>query len=105
MHVSTGAFAVNVFMSIVSLAATVIWLLMWRHARCGYMLLLCAGWAGLCLYWSLIAVSAGSNPVWSRADLALAIRAVLLVSGAVLVWGKIALLRTAWRYSAGRNST
>ena len=55
--------------------------------RQGYYLPLSLGWLGLCVYWSLIAISAGPNPVWPRADIATPIRLLLLVSMATLALG------------------
>lgn len=96
VHVTWGAFAVNVAASIASLAFATLWLIAWRRARAGYMLLLAVGWFGLCVYWGLLAVSAGPDPVLSRANIATMVRYLLLVSMAAMAAGKVALLRLAW---------
>jgi hypothetical protein len=49
-----------------ALSSAAVWLLLWRRARAPYMLLLLAGWLGLCLYWSMLAISSGPAPVVDR---------------------------------------
>lgn len=100
MHVSQGAFVVNLIASVAALLFALLWLAAWRRTRHGYMLLLAAGWAGLCVYWGMLAVSAGSNPVIDRATIAAVIRGELLVSIALLATGKAAMLRLAWKLQA-----
>lgn len=99
MHVSIGAFEVNAVASVGALLFGGVWLLMWQRARTGYMLLLAAGWCALCIYWGLIAISAGYAPVWTRAELSPYIRATLLLAVLLLAWGKVALMWLAWRCS------
>ncbi len=100
MHVLWGAFEVNVIASVASLLFALLWLAAWHRTRHGYMLLLAAGWLGLCGYWGMIAVSAGSAPVISRATIAGVIREWLLVTIALLAAGKLAWLRAAWKAQA-----
>ena len=94
---SWGAYEVNVIASVASLLFALLWLAGWRRTRHGYLLLLAAGWAGLCMYWGMIAISAGSAPLLSRAAIASVLREQLLVSIAFLVAGKLAMLRLAYR--------
>jgi hypothetical protein len=103
VHVSWGAFEVNVTASVASLLFALIWLAGWRRTRHGYMLTLAAGWVGLCAYWGMIAISAGPAPEISRAAIASVIREELLVSIALLAAGKLAMLRLAYRYRAGNG--
>lgn len=98
---SWGAYEVNLIASIAALAFALLWLIAWIRTRCAYMLPLAAGWLGLCVYWGLIAVSAGVEPMLSRAAIATAVRELLLVSVGLLALGKGALLRLAWRHKAG----
>ncbi len=102
MHVSWGAFEVNATASVAALLFALIWLATYRRGRRGYMLLMAAGWAGLCVYWGMIAVSAGDAPVVSRAVIASVLRETLLVSIALLAAGKAAMLRLAWRLQGHR---
>ena len=100
LHVSWGAYEVNVTASIAALLFALLWLAAWLRTRHAYMLLLAAGWAGLCVYWGMIAVSAGSAPVVSRAAIAGMIREWLLLSIALMAAGKGLWLRAAWRAQA-----
>lgn len=100
MHVSWGAFEVNLFASLSSLLFALLWLAAWLRTRHGYMLLLAGGWLGLCGYWGMFAVSAGESPIVSRAVIATVIREWLLVCMALLLAGKLAMLRAAWRAQA-----
>lgn len=93
MHTSLLAFESPLFMAVVGLLCAAVWLLMWRHVRCVYMLLIFAAWLLLCVHWLLLAVSAGPEPVWSRADMALAVRVLGVVGMAVMGLGTLALLR------------
>lgn len=98
MHTSWGAFEVNVVATIASLFFAVIWFVAWRRTRHGYMLLLAVGWVWLCAYWGLVAISAGAQPMLKRVDILVPIRCILLVAMAFLVTGKLAMLRTAYRF-------
>lgn len=47
-----------------------------------------AGWTGFCVYFGLIAISAGADPVIKRGDIAIIIRGVLLLTYLLfLAWG------------------
>ena len=98
MHTSWGAYEVNVIATIASLLFVIIWFVAWLRTRHGYMLLLAIGWAGLCCYWGLVAISAGEHPALLRVNILVSIRLILLVSIAFLVAGKLAMLQTAYRY-------
>ncbi len=100
MHVSPGTFEINVIASVSSLLFALLWLAAWRRTRHVYMLLLAAGWAGLCGYWGMIAISAGAAPLVSRAAIASVIREWLLLCMVLLLAGKAAWLRAAWRAQA-----
>lgn len=100
MHVSWGAYEVNLVLSLAALAFALLWLIAWLRIRCSYMLLLAAGWSGLCVYWGLIAVSAGPAPFLDRGDIAPIVRSVGLVSMGIMALGKAALLRAARKYRA-----
>lgn len=96
-HVTWGAFTINAMASVVALLFALIWLFAWRRMRYAYTLLLAAGWLGLCAYWGLIAISAGPAPVIERTAIVVPVRATLLVSMALLLAGKLALLVLACR--------
>ncbi len=100
MHVSLGAFEVNVIASVLSLLFALLWLAAWLRTRHAYMLLLAAGWAGLCGYWGMLAITAGTAPLVSRAAITGIIREWLLLCMALLLAGKAAWLRAAWRAQA-----
>lgn len=104
MHISIGAFEINTAASALALLFGGIWLMGWSRTRIGYMLPLALGWWGLCIYWGLLAVSAGPAPVVDRSDIAPMVRGVLLVSVTLLAWGKVAMLLMAWRFSQARGA-
>ena len=102
VHVTWGAFSVNAAASIVALLFALIWLFAWRRLRYAYILLLACGWLGLCVYWGLLAISAGPAPVIDRAAIVVPVRATLLVSMGLLLAGKLAMLRLAWKLQGHR---
>lgn len=107
VHVTWGAFSVNAAASIVALLFSLIWLSAWRRMRYAYALFLAAGWLGLCVYWGLLAISAGPAPVMERGAIVVPVRATLLVSMGLLLTGKVAWLVMACRVqrclAGGRN--
>ena len=110
MHNGIGAFEVNAAAALVALLAAVVRLASWRKTGHGYMLWLCAGWLGLCVYFSLLAISAGYSPVWNRGELAPVIRLTLAVAVTLIAGGKLLMLRVVWKCapphgSGRRNST
>lgn len=84
-------------LALMGLASAMVWLLLWRRSGMSYMLPLAAGWFGLCLYWSLLAVSAGPLPVVARAELAFWVRLLGLGAAGVMSAGKLLLLLHMWR--------
>ena len=56
-----------------------------------------AGLAGLCLYFGMLAVSAGPNPAVGRADIALWVRQVLIVTYGLLAVAFGLVARRLWR--------
>ena len=99
MHNGIGAFEVNAAAALVALLAAVVRLASWRKTGHGYMLCLCAGWLGLCVYFSLLAISAGYSPVWNRDELAPTIRLTLAVAVTLIAGGKLLMLRVVWKYA------
>jgi hypothetical protein len=97
VHVTWGAFSINAAAAVSALLFSLIWLFAWRRMRYAYTLLLAGGWLGLCVYWGLLAVSAGPAPVIERTNIVVPVRATLLVSMALLLAGKLALLVLACR--------
>ena len=98
LHISWGAYEVNLAASIAALSFALLWFVAWlRVSRCGYMLLLAGGWLLLCVYWGLIAISAGANPVLARGDIARIVREVLLAAMLLLALGKAAMIWAALR--------
>ena len=100
MHASWGAYEANLWAAVCSLVFALIWLYSWWRARAAYLLLLCVGWLGLCLYFSLLAISAGTAPVIRRDEITTALRMILAASFAWLAAGKVALVWLGFR--AGR---
>ena len=92
-HTTVLAMEVNWFAALVAVFSAASWLVMWHAQRRAYALLLAWGWIGLCAYFSLIAISAGPAPVFARADIALAVRLILVASMALLGGGKLLLVR------------
>jgi hypothetical protein len=101
VHVSWGAYEINVIASVASLLFALLWLAGWTRTRHGYMLTLAVGWVGLCAYWGLIAITAGEAPVVKRATMAPLIRGELMISMALLAAGKLAMVRRAYKDRAG----
>ena len=97
VHVTWGAFAANALASVAALLFVAIWLFSWRRTRYVYMLLLALGWLGLCVYWGLIAITAGPAPVIDRTAIVVPIRVTLLVSIGLLLASKMALLLLMYR--------
>ena len=97
------AFESTLVLALMALSSAAVWLLLWRRARAPYMLLLLAGWLGLCLYWSLLAISAGPAPVLPRADIAVVVRALGILVALVIAAGKVCMLARMFRN--GKNST
>ena len=102
-HTSMLAFESPLMLALMALSSSAVWLLLWRRSRAPYMLLLLAGWLGLCLYWSLLAISAGPAPVLPRADIAVAVRALGVLVALVIAAGKLCMLARMFRN--GKNST
>lgn len=96
-HATFLALEANWFAAIVALLSASIWLVLWQRSRQGYSLACALGWMGLCAYWSLIAISAGPAPWVSRDDVALPVRALLIVSMGAMLAGKGVFLWRAWR--------
>ena len=97
MHVSMLALEANWFGAMVALLSAALWIVIWRRVRHPYALLCAWGWAGLCVYWSLLAVSAGPAPMVARAHIALIVRVLLVGSMAALGGGKLWLTWHAWQ--------
>ena len=98
------AFESPLLLALMALSSTAVWLLLWRRARAPYMLLLLGGWLGLCMYWAMLAISAGPAPMVARGDIAVAVRVLGIVVAAVIEAGKLLLLLRMWRNGRG-NST
>ena len=102
-HTSMLAFESALVLALMALSSAAVWLLLWRRSRAPYMLLLLAGWLGLCLYWSLLAISAGPAPVVDRTIVAVAVRVLGIVVALVIAAGKLCMLARMFRN--GKNST
>lgn len=96
VHTSMLALEANWFAALIALLSAAMWLTIWYRTHQGYALLCALGWCGLCVYWSLLAVSAGPAPVFARAETALVARMVIMGSMALLGAGKMWLLRKAF---------
>ena len=103
-HTSMLAFESPLVLALMALSSAAVWLLLWRRARAPYMLLLLAGWLGLCLYWSLLAISAGPAPVLPRADIAVAVRALGVLVALVIAAGKVCMLARMLRNGRGDST-
>ena len=102
MIVGSGAIEVNAAAAVVALLAAIIHLMLWRKQRHAYPALISCGWMGLCIYWALLAISAGQSPIWNRGELAPVIRGVLAVSVVLLLAGKAAMFRAMWRLAGAQ---
>lgn len=80
MHISTLAFE-SVFLAsilFVDLAITIA-IITAAGRRPQYTWLLAAGFLGLSVYFGLLAITAGAAPIWQRTEMAIWIRAILMV--------------------------
>ncbi len=102
MHPGVLAFLSSLFLSIVCFLTGGIWLMIWTRSRSGYMLPSALSWWALCIYFGMLAVSAGSAPAVTRGDIALMIRLWGFAVGALVLGAKITLLCVWWR--AGRRT-
>ena len=99
------ALEANWFAALVAVLSAAIWLVIWARSRQGYALLCAGGWLGLCIYWSLLAISAGPQPVLVRGSIALVVRVLLVLAAAALGGGKLWLAWLAWRRQPVADST
>jgi hypothetical protein len=100
VNIEFSAYQVNLFASASALFFALIWTVAWYRVRYSYMLILAAGWLGLCAYWGLVAVVAGPEPPIDFMVAVPYIRAALFGGIALLVVGKMALLRLVWKLRA-----
>lgn len=91
------AFESALLLALMALSSAAVWLLLWRSTRTRYMLLLLAGWLGLCIYWAMLAISAGPAPMVARGDIAVAVRVLGIIVAAVIEAGNLLMLRQMWR--------
>lgn len=99
-HTGMLAFESPLLLSVTALVSGWIWLLMWSRTHVAYMLSIAAGWWLLCVYWGLLAISAGPAPELSRTELALMVRVIGVTAALTLAGGKAVMLWRMWR--AGR---
>jgi hypothetical protein len=100
MHIEFSAYQVNLFAAAAAMFFAVIWTIAWYRVRYAYMLILAFGWLGLCAYWGLVAVVAGPEPPADFMVVVPFIRGALFGGIALLVVGKLALLRLVWKLRA-----
>jgi hypothetical protein len=91
------AFWSPLFLSIVCLLASGVWLMLWSRQRAAYMLPTALSWLAFCAYFALLAVSAGQAPVVDRGDIAPLVRVWGFIVGGVVLVGKWLLLVALWR--------
>jgi len=70
-----------------------------------YLLWLAVGFFGLSLYFGLLSISSGPQPVLSRGDIDRTVREVLIVSYLLLAVGFVRIARRLWRYSESCKHT
>lgn len=89
MHTSTLAFESPAIASIASLVfGTLVVYAYLLHLRAWWVLFQALGWYGFTVYFGLLAISAGADPLLGRAEIVLTIRFVLLITYmAFAVWG------------------
>lgn len=105
MHTDTLAFFSPLFLSVACFLASGVWIMLWSLQRLPYMLLSAVPWWGLCVYFGMLAVSAGSAPVVTRADIALGVREWGIVLGVLILAGKALLLAAWWRNGNTRRGS
>ena len=93
-HTSMLAFESPLLLALMALSSVCVWLLLWLRTRAGYMLLMLPGWLLLCVYWSLLAVSAGPAPALDRGGIAVTVRVLGIAAAVLLAAGKLLLF---WR--------
>lgn len=65
-----------------------------------YLLWIALGFFGLSLYFGLLTISSGPQPLLSRGDIARAVREVLIVSYLLLAVGFVRVGRRLWRWTS-----
>ncbi len=96
-HSTLLSFVSPLALSVVCLWSGGVWLMLWSRQRERYMLVSALFWLGLCGYFAIGAVSAGAHPIVTRGDIAEPLRAWGLFVAALIVAGKMLLLRALWR--------
>lgn len=102
-HSALLSFISPLVLSIVSLWSAGVWLMLWRQQRQRYMLISALFWLAFCAYFAAGAVSAGSHPAVTRSEIAEPLRAWGLGVAALIVTGKLLLLRALWRNGQARG--
>jgi hypothetical protein len=99
-----SAYQVNLYAATAALFSAFIWIVAWWRTRYAYMLLAALGWLGLCVYWGLVAVTAGPEPPVDFRAVIGYIRAALFIGITCVSAGKLAWLRVAWTLRAPSRS-
>ena len=106
------AFESPMLLAVTALFCAATHLLRWRRDGERYRLPLVGGWFALCIYWSLLAISAGPAPVLSRAYIAMVVRVLgilaaclMLTGGGLMLWRMVCNGRARARLVAQDNST
>ena len=100
VHTSMLAFESPLLLSVMALSSALGCLLLWQRLRAAYLLCFFTGWLLLCVYWALLAISAGPTPLLSRADLVLPVRVLGLFVFGVMIMGNALMAVRLLRVSA-----
>jgi len=104
MHVGILAQESTTIASTLSLVFSVLLLYtFWIGFRGQYLLWMSLGFFGLALYFGLLTISSGPQPLISRGEIARAVREVLIVSYLLLAVGFVRVGRRLWRWT-GSNA-
>jgi len=104
-HMTILALESPLSLAMMALLSALVWSLLWRRTRAPYMLLSVAGWVVLCLYFSLLAISAGPAPVIVRGDITQPVRVLGILAAALLAGGKLWMLWGMLEWREARRLT
>ena len=91
-HTAPLSFWAPLAMSVLSLLRGGLKMVLWRRAREVHLLMSAFSWWGLCVYFALLAISAGGSPIFTRGSIAVNIRLWLAATALMIAASTILLV-------------